>query len=319
LFYDGFDYTVGDRVIGKSNPGSSATWNDPPSPGQPGPSPPANFSSVDPQVILSGSLNYPGLQASTGNSLALPRGLTAAESGNQATTGNIARIDIPGIPYTSGSLFYSFTAQLIPGTWTIRANGTGTNQAGNAGNQDGGFFAGFSPQSTSAEGMSLAAGFASQLRIRRKVAAGGIQTGDGQSEYELGIHKNNTAAVSTVAAWDTATTPALKLGDTILIVGEYQFAAGSNNDVTRIWINPVPGAAPGLPAAESALGVDVIAAGLKTFYFRSDAIMPANFQVDELRIGTTYADVTPTPEPSSLVLGSLAVLCCGWQRSSRRE
>ena len=45
-------------------------------------------------------------------------------------------------------------------------------------------------------------------------------------------------------------------------------------------------------------------------------------QVDEIRIGEFWSDVTPVPEPAGIVLAALGLLgclaCCAWRRAARR-
>jgi hypothetical protein len=104
-------------------------------------------------------------------------------------------------------------------------------------------------------------------------------------------------------------------------VGSYTFEPGADDDDARLWINPAPGtfgaASPPLETvladAESIGGSENLAAGgIQSFHVRNvDAATSGIgwdpvFQMDELRIGTTWASVT-IPEPASL--GLLMIGC----------
>ena len=77
-----------------------------------------------------------------------------------------------------------------------------------------------------------------------------------------------------------------------------------------IWRNPVPGSAESAP--------------LVTFTSTSPNLAgPVNFSkwfsggtaaYDEYRIGTTWADVTPIPEPSTVFLFAVGLLALLWAR-----
>lgn len=87
-------------------------------------------------------------------------------------------------------------------------------------------------------------------------------------------------------------------GEPILLVLRADFASG--NDMFQLYVNPPPGQSepltPDAIKADSDVGV-VMGVGL----FSSGV-----FSFDEIRVGETFADVTPIPEPSSLwLLGGL--------------
>jgi hypothetical protein len=88
-------------------------------------------------------------------------------------------------------------------------------------------------------------------------------------------------------------------GETAFMVLKAQFLAG--NDIYSLYVNPVlDGSEPALP---SVVKTDFDPANPligTTFIFNNYGY----YTIDEIRVGTTYADVTPskTPEPDSLVL-----------------
>jgi hypothetical protein len=101
----------------------------------------------------------------------------------------------------------------------------------------------------------------------------------------------------------TGNTNAGTFGQTNLVVLKYTFNPGPANDTVALWINPDPGSF-GLtePAATTndvaqttTAGTDA-SAGLDYFQVRagSGGNAAGTCQIDDVRIGTTWADVTPT-------------------------
>jgi hypothetical protein len=95
----------------------------------------------------------------------------------------------------------------------------------------------------------------------------------------------------------TGTGSALTIGTTYLIVEELDLTAKTST----LWINPTPGAA--APAATASLsGLSATAVDNVGFKTTSGGATGA-YLIDNLLIGTTFADVTPAvPEPSTLML-----------------
>jgi len=92
-----------------------------------------------------------------------------------------------------------------------------------------------------------------------------------------------------------------------LLVLEATLAAG--NDTFNLYINPTIGGSAPTIADATETGVDL-------GNFTDLRIVSAFSTFDELRIGETFADVTPIPEPSAfaLIAGSLALLAMMTQR-----
>jgi hypothetical protein len=105
--------------------------------------------------------------------------------------------------------------------------------------------------------------------------------------YDIGINPRTTAA-NTV--WSSGTQT---INTTLFVVISYQIVSGTSNDVVNLWINPTPGSS--MPAAtHSATNSGTDLANLNRILLRQDAATTTPFvEMDELRVGTTWADVTP--------------------------
>ena len=105
---------------------------------------------------------------------------------------------------------------------------------------------------------------------------------------------------------------AAAINTTYLVVGQY--TAGSSNASLQVWVNPeIGGAAP-----TGALGSDSISITGEELTMNDDPLNNVRWRVegntagtaslDEIRIGHTFASVTPIPEPASIGIVSLGAL-----------
>jgi hypothetical protein len=145
--------------------------------------------------------------------------------------------------------------------------------------------------------------------------------------YFIGLGK--TLAGATGANYTAAS---YAVGDTQFVVGRYTlFDGATTDDVAAMFVNPSPstfgGAAPLLVDLQNGPGGnDTPAANNAVRGFTLRQSGAANGQnvanliiADEIRVGTTYADVTPpVPEPSAAMLAGLAALGAGWRGIQRR-
>jgi hypothetical protein len=121
---------------------------------------------------------------------------------------------------------------------------------------------------------------------------------------ELALSKNSQSAAP-------GTTDPLSLDTTYLIVVRYEWLVGDDNDELSLWVNPsgLGVAEPLVPDATLSLAGLGDAATFESFMFTlRNSGGGGTYHLDELRIGETWADVTPVPEPSSIALLSLAAL-----------
>jgi len=132
--------------------------------------------------------------------------------------------------------------------------------------------------------------------------------------FNVGLDNRTPSSTSNFAA------PTYNLNETLFIVGSYEFVSGTGNDISRIWINPSSTDFSALSAPTATItatgGTDLT--GVRGFLLRGANGSPSG-QMDELRIGTSWADVTPVPEPSSSMLMVLGAGALVGIRSLRRK
>jgi subtilisin family serine protease len=108
--------------------------------------------------------------------------------------------------------------------------------------------------------------------------------------YQIGITKlstNNALFVWAPPVFDT--------NASVLVVAQYTFNGGPGNDAVSLWVNPDPSSfeassAPP-PDATSSAGGDI--PEVQSFVLMQRPNLPATTWVDELRVGDTWAGVTP--------------------------
>ena len=117
--------------------------------------------------------------------------------------------------------------------------------------------------------------------------------------FDIGISVRITSPVS----WSTVKS----LDSTYLIVASYEFLDGTTNDVCKLWINPdvsTFGASTPPPETLTSTNNTTDLTSVARVQVRQDASTKTPFiEMDELRIGTTWAAVTP-PSGSTAVPGT---------------
>ncbi len=117
------------------------------------------------------------------------------------------------------------------------------------------------------------------------------------STYRVGIRSGGSGATYTTSGTFT-------VGTVNLFVLQYTF--GGN---VSLYVNPTPGDSQPVPNVTFLAGVS--AANLQVLGFKAQSAATAgNWLFDNLMIGTTWADVTPSPapEPSTIALAGLGML-----------
>lgn len=135
-----------------------------------------------------------------------------------------------------------------------------------------------------------------------------------ESFYTLGITYRN--AVS-----NRMDTTQLAAGSTHLVVVSYQINSGSLNDVVNFWLDPdastfASGTAPA--PLLTLTGAQADATSLNMLELNNASAMPVGMLFDEVRVGTTWADVTPIPEPATIGMLGLGTLMTMLLRRTQR-
>ena len=281
LRYEPFDHTpVGSTVEGKTNP-DGETWV-------------RAYGTVAAPVapslikIASGSLAVPaGLPSAVGNSVEIDGG-PSTDDGNSEQAGRALRL-----PFGAGNGVVANSGGTIYFSLTLRVDElTGSNDI------NGGFFLALNNSAGLTTGNPTAGSGRLQSRIDPTDA----------TKYNLGIFRNVNAAAA-APSWSSA----LDVGETLFLVGSVEAVAGTQNDIARLWINPDTTTfgdesfsplttTPTLIDNSTGAGTDI---GLVSILLRQSTA--PHVTLDELRVGTTWADVTPIPEPASLSLLGLGI------------
>ncbi len=218
-------------------------------------------------TTVAGNLNVAGLSAATGNSIWF------------GGLGKSARFSFaPSSVVTSGLLYYSFVLRILD-TNGLRSSGM--------------FIAGFNNTMGTQTAQPTVIG--TRLYIRST-----------ESGFNLGLAKNSSIPADWV--WDSRLFTTNQL---IFVVGGYTFNPESTtNDVSSLWIDPsASDFGSGSPPAASlttASGNDISSGRIASFvFFQRDAAQPAAMLADELRIGPTWASVTPPPSATLSTLTGL--------------
>ena len=94
------------------------------------------------------------------------------------------------------------------------------------------------------------------------------------------------------------------LNTTCLVVGAYQFVDGTSNDSAKVWLNPSASTFGKTAPAPSAVSVNTTTdlTGLARFMIRQDADTTTPYcEIDELRLGTSWAEVTQAISATKVV------------------
>lgn len=109
-------------------------------------------------------------------------------------------------------------------------------------------------------------------------------------------------------------------GDPMLIVGRIRFSDQANRDSLEVWLDPpLTGSAPtGSPTVSYLNGNWGAVAPANTAVYWSKYNAPDRV-IDEIRLGTSFADIAPVPEPGALGLAMLAATAAGFALRRRRR
>lgn len=117
--------------------------------------------------------------------------------------------------------------------------------------------------------------------------------------YNIGVSTRSNSVVSWLAA-------DLIPGTNYFVVADYEIIAGTGNDISKIWLNPPLGGSEPAGDATAAVGTDLGAAGIERVLIRQDATTTTPFlDVDEIRVGTSWTQVTPSAAVPTLSANTL--------------
>jgi hypothetical protein len=245
LKHEAFDYTAGTTAASNGYTTTATVASDP--------------------VIVSGSLNYSGLETSTGNALQFGR------RHRQITSPTFS----PSVPAAGTSVYVSFL---------VRVDTLGTDWTNTSGNT-------ILNLQTTAPNSRVAVGLTRN-----------------NAEYHVRLAPNLTPNPSPAP---TNSADTYIVGETLLIVARLNYisnVSGSTWTVsTDLWINPdsstfgtntPPVALISSPEGDVTGGITSFSTGID-----NPGNLPQTLLIDEVRVGTTWADVTPVfvpiPEPAS--------------------
>ncbi|MDW8308060.1 MAG: immunoglobulin domain-containing protein [Verrucomicrobiales bacterium] len=227
-------------------------------------------------LFYSSSINYPaGNLGTVGSS----DGWSGSTSGVTVEEGSLDGVPL-GLPASTGNKITLTTA-----------SSSGTYNPFNTGIRTGAVYYSFLLRVNSTSG----------LDANGKVVTGLLRAGSASSYYvDVWLRLNGAnveIGVSKLRAGVTWHSAPLAVGQTYLVVVKYLFVTGSNNDVVSFWLNPATGGSePPADLAISTGGDGNDSTGIGRCYFYGGTSTSA----DELRIGSEWADVTPsggTPPP----------------------
>jgi signal transduction histidine kinase len=225
----------------------------------------------NPFTIVSGSLHYQGLEASRGNRVNAAATFPDRDS---------VRTQDGGWPrQSSGCLYVSFILRLHS-VAEIRSAGHGT------------------PLITLSD------------TSRNSELLGINLLNDGAMRMGVLKHPGSSASVS-ASAFFTSGPGANLLADgsaTYLVVAKYEWIPGASNDVVTLWVNPASLGAHEPAGNRISAGTGGDGGGSAG---RLTLCRGPNVNIDEVRIGQTWAEVTPTIKPSRNWLAIVVVLVCG--------
>jgi hypothetical protein len=218
--------------------------------------------------------HYEGLNYTAPGNLQTQTGWTLLNSGDNLviTSGNL---NYSGLPLPTGNkLVFDAAGIDTAKLFTQQTSGT--------------VYYSFLLNVTSLGSLSTGGGYFTSLNEGTTTNFGAtVWTRSDGSGYDIGINPRTTAG-NTV--WTSGTT---SLNTTILVVISYQIVSGSANDIVKLWINPdLGGSEPAATLSATNTGTDLL--NLNRILIRQDSSSATPFiEMDELRIGTSWADVTP--------------------------
>jgi hypothetical protein len=235
--------------------------------------------SPDP-TIASGSLSHPDRLPNAGNSAQL--------TGTGASGSSKLPLSMTG---STGRVYYSMLVNV-------------SNISNLTDTAAGSFFAGFQPHTQVSPAVSSIATGGGNLLIHRD--------SDNANAYNLGVAASAGGAGNADRVFDTTE---FAQGETVFAVVAYQMNPGTNDDDAFLWLNPDPstyGATTAPTPTITSNGANTPAndhGPVASFYLRNNGVEPDFTLVDDLRVATSWAQVTQlVPEPAAVVTAVIGLI-----------
>jgi len=133
--------------------------------------------------------------------------------------------------------------------------------------------------------------------------------GNGAGSYQIGLYKGGSTDSGAIAP------NVFTSSDTVLVVGRYVFGPGTSDDLCDMWLNPDPMTfgldAPPTPTIAAIGTGKADAAGIDRFFHRWASGYPKR-TYDEVRVGFSWAEVTPPAPPELGIALSGANVRLSW-------
>ncbi len=209
----------------------------------------------------------------TGNPIMVNAGSLSYPDYPSSGIGN--KIRIIASTASSEDAYRSFDSQTSGATYAaLIVNVTDTNLLPLNSSTTGEYITGFLP------GTSTSA-FASRISFRQ---------GTAPNTFQIGLRASGNAG--NTAEFSTVDRPA---GIPVLIVFSYEIVSGTANDVTKMWINPSLGGSEPSPTVTQVAAAEI--AEVSRIFVRqgtSGGVATPNADLDGIRVGTSWAEVTGT-------------------------
>ena len=135
----------------------------------------------------------------------------------------------------------------------------------------------------------MAFGDASNSTMYARLNIQSVQTDGSYTGYKLGISKNTETTVWANAVFSPKTSH--------LIVLEYEFVAGTNNDVVRLYIDPTSTTTtPTISCDQDKANAKADISYIASVNLRKGSNTPGRVFVDEIKVATAWADLFETSE-----------------------
>ena len=247
--------------------------------------------SLNAQVTLP---HYEGFDYTVGADLGLQTGWSVVSANTDKVLVADGNLSYTGLPASTGKkIAFTASGEDVGKAFTAQTTGKiyysfliNVTSTEGAVEPLGGYFAGLLPTGSTST-------FGSCVWLKR----------ESETTYFIGLSPRTSTTTTQFSS-------SMNINTTHLVVVCYEIVGGTGNDVVSLWIDPTPGAAQNTPTltATNTGGTDLV--DLSKIFIRQDSITetPAT-EIDELRIGTTWADVTPggssinnTAEKSNIVI-----------------